>query len=64
MSAGSEGEDTLQKQAGDYEQIYRMLSFSNANASAAWWFPGGLRVEENSDYGIVRQDDKPRPAGL
>lgn len=59
-----EGEETLQKQAGDYEQIYRMLTFSNTNASAAWWFPGGYRVEENSDYGIVRQDDKPRPAGL
>lgn len=55
--------DTLARQALHFERSYDLFTRSHANGSAAWWFPSGLRVDENSDYGIVRQDGQPRPAG-
>ena len=39
-------------------------SKSGANGSAAWCYPGGLRLDENSDFGIVAPDGLPRPAAL
>ncbi|MER3473139.1 MAG: hypothetical protein C4335_03720 [Armatimonadota bacterium] len=45
-----------------YEWMYRMIEESRADGSAGWWFPGGLRVDENSDFGIVHPDGTLRPA--
>ena len=47
-----------------FENMYRMVVESRANGSAAWWFPGGFRVNENSDFGIFNPDGTPRPAAL
>lgn len=47
-----------------YEHMYRMVIWSGANGSAGWWFPGGFRVGENSDYGIMNPDGSPRPSAL
>lgn len=45
-----------------YRHCYSLFQASHANGSAAWWYPGGYRVDEKSDYGLVRQDAVPRPA--
>jgi len=50
---------------GDYYRLfYRMVLASKANGAACWWFPGGLRINENSDFGIFSPDGKPRPSAL
>lgn len=45
-----------------YEWMYRMIEESRGDGSAGWWFPGGLRVDENSDYGIISPDGTLRPS--
>ena len=47
-----------------YEHTYRMVTWSGASGSAGWWFPGGFRVGENSDYGFMNPDGTPRPSAL
>lgn len=58
----SYGQESLKLQAEHYKKNYEMFLRSHANGSAAWWWPGGFRVEEGSDYGLVHQDCEPRPA--
>jgi hypothetical protein len=53
--------DKLEYQAEFYERIYRMLIDSGADGIFWWWYPGGLRVNENSDYGIMNPDGSDRP---
>lgn len=45
-----------------YEWMYRMIEESRADGSAGWWFPGGYRTTEDSDYGIIHPDGALRPA--
>ncbi len=45
-----------------YEWMYRMAEESRADGTAGWWFPGGVRLSENSDYGIIHPDGSLRPA--
>jgi hypothetical protein len=54
----------IAEQARIYQHMYRMILDSDADGSAGWWFPGGLRIDENSDYGIANLDGTPRPAAL
>ncbi|HQK92959.1 MAG TPA: hypothetical protein PLD23_05620 [Armatimonadota bacterium] len=54
----------LDEQGRHYQNMLRMVLESGANGHAAWWYPGGFRVGENSDYGIIEQDGSPRPAAL
>jgi len=56
------GEAEKAQQGEYYRLFYRMLAESGANAGAGWWYPGGLRVDEQSDYGIMNPDCTPRPA--
>jgi len=49
-------------QAQYHERFYRMVLESGAHGTAPWWWPGGYRVEERSDYGIMNLDGTPRPA--
>jgi hypothetical protein len=49
-------------QAAYHENVYRVILDSGANGAAGWWWPGGLRVDENSDYGIIAPDGAARPA--
>lgn len=44
-----------------YQYFYRMIGLSRSNGSSAWWFPGGYRQNENSDYGILNPDGSDRP---
>lgn len=42
--------------AGYYRDFYRMLRESGADGVFFWWYPGGYRLNENSDYGILEPD--------
>ena len=39
-----------------YEDFYTMAYRSGANGTVCWWFPGGYRWNERSDYGILNPD--------
>jgi len=54
--------DRLQAQAQLYEALYRLMQISDADGAMGWWFPGGYRVDERSDFGIVNPDGTLRPA--
>ena len=45
-----------------YDNMYRLVLDSSAQGSAGWWFPGGYRLGEDSDYGIIFPDLTPRPS--
>ncbi len=54
--------ERLQAQAKLYDMMYRLMQVSDADGAMAWWFPGGYRVDERSDFGIVNPDGTLRPA--
>jgi len=56
-------EERLNAQAKLYDAIYRLIQISNADGAMGWWFPGGYRVGERSDFGIINPDGTIRPAG-
>jgi hypothetical protein len=49
-------------QAAYHELFYRVVLDAGASATAPWWWPGGYRVDEKSDFGIINPDGTPRPA--
>ena len=49
-------------QAAYHELFYRAVLDAGARATAPWWWPGGYRVDEKSDFGIINPDGTPRPA--
>jgi len=51
----------LEFQARYFSDFYRMLTDSNADGIFFWWYPGGYRLNEQSDYGIVNPDGTDRP---
>ncbi len=54
--------ERIAHQRNVWEWMYRMIEESRADGSAGWWFPGGFRVGENSDYGIIHPDGTLRPS--
>jgi len=56
MTRLSQNPDRLKFQAQFYRDFYRMLGESHVSGSVCWWFPGGFRVGENSDFGIINPD--------
>ena len=44
-----------------YRDFYRMMRISGVDGVFYWWYPGGLRVNEKSDYGIINPDGTDRP---
>ncbi len=56
----SYGEAAFTRQKNIYENMYRLVLDSFAQGSAGWWFPGGYRLGEHSDYGIFSPDMAPR----
>ena len=52
----------LQNQKREYESFYRMFIESGARGAAPWWLPGGFRLGENSDFGLIEPDGSERPA--
>lgn len=49
-------------QADYHELFHRMTVETGAGGLAPWWWPGGYRVNEQSDYGIINPDGTPRPS--
>jgi len=49
-------------QAREFTAFYDMLVRSGSNGVFWWWFPGGYRTNEVSDYGILNPDFTDRPA--
>lgn len=53
----------LVEKQGQYSALFhRMAVWSDAQGVAPWWWPGGYRVNERSDFGILDPDGRPRPA--
>ncbi len=50
----------LQFQADHYRAFYRMLIASRSDGVFFWWYPGGYRVGEASDFGIINPDGSDR----
>jgi len=48
------------KQAQIYRDMFQMVCESGSSGYMGWWFPGGVRIDENSDMGIVTQTREPR----
>jgi len=51
---------TLEACAGYTERFYRAGLAAGANGFSPWWFPGGYRADEKSDYGYMGPDGTPR----
>ena len=44
-----------------YTRFYKSVLRAGANGAICWWFPGGYRYGERSDYGIINPDRSWRP---
>ncbi len=52
----------IQKQGAYSERFYRTALAAGANGTVPWWWVGGYRADERSDFGIVGPDRTERPA--
>jgi len=59
-SAGGPAPAKLEFAAQFYRDFYRVLRESGADGIFFWWYPGGLRVNEQSDFGILNPDGTDR----
>lgn len=50
----------LEVSANYTERFYRAGLAAGANGFSPWWFPGGYRTDERSDYGFMGPDGTPR----
>ena len=48
-------------EASYYANFYRMMRESGADGVFFWWYPGGFRLGENSDFGVINPDGTDRP---
>jgi hypothetical protein len=51
----------LQYQRTEFDSFYSMFIESGARGAAPWWLPGGFRLGENSDFGVLEPDGSERP---
>ncbi len=55
----------LRTEAGElYQSLWDLIQRSGSNGGTGWWMPGGWRVDEDSDYGILNADGSSRPAAV
>jgi hypothetical protein len=47
-----------------WDSTLRLCADSGVAAAAGWWWPGGWRVDERSDFGVLEPDGTPREALL
>jgi hypothetical protein len=52
----------LEAQASYYDSLLSAWRSSCADGAVAWWWPGGWRTDEQSDFGLTEADGSPRPA--
>jgi hypothetical protein len=53
--------EKLAFQARYFGDFYRMMTESGADGIFSWWYPGGYRLNEQSDFGIIAPDGTDRP---
>jgi hypothetical protein len=53
--------EKLEFQARYFRDFYRMMTESGADGIFFWWYPGGYRLNEQSDFGIINPDGTDRP---
>lgn len=51
-------------QTAYFANMHRMFMDTDVSGGAGWWWPGGHRVDEDSDFGIINQDRSPRLAAI
>ncbi len=57
----SESSTAARRTAKIYAGFYRTILAAGGNGAICWWFPGGYRCGERSDYGIINPDRSWRP---
>lgn len=62
-NAASQNADAagLQTQANYYATMLRIAQKFGADGIFWWWYPGGFRANENSDFGLTNPDGSDRP---
>ncbi|MHB0997668.1 MAG: glycoside hydrolase 5 family protein [Armatimonadota bacterium] len=56
--------EKLDAQLDFYKNMIKLTMETGANGLTGWWWPGGFRLIENSDFGIIDPDGTPRPSAL
>jgi hypothetical protein len=56
QAAGQADPDLEERQAKFFEDFYKLLRVSDSDGVFFWWYPGGFRTNENSDFGIINPD--------
>ena len=56
QAAMTQDPDQLEVSAQFYRDFLTMVLKSRANGAVCWFYPGGYRVNERSDYGIIDPD--------
>ncbi|MBQ9357979.1 MAG: hypothetical protein IJT95_00350 [Abditibacteriota bacterium] len=56
------GDSYLEKEGLYYKGMGEFLAEARANGGLGWWYPGGYRTGEASDFGIISPDYTIRPA--
>jgi hypothetical protein len=51
-------------QTAYFANMHRMFMDTDVSGGAGWWWPGGHRVDEDSDFGIINMDRSPRLAAI
>jgi len=54
--------DAVVRQGRYEERFYRTALAAGANGTVPWWWVGGYRVDERSDFGILEPDRTERPS--
>ncbi|MCC7493812.1 MAG: hypothetical protein IT204_15765 [Fimbriimonadaceae bacterium] len=52
------------QQAAIWETMLQVINDSDGDAAAGWWWPGGWRLNELSDYGVLAPEGTPREAAV
>ncbi len=60
LNAGRPDPRKLEVAARFYADFHRMLRESGASGVFFWWYPGGFRANEQSDFGIINPDGTDR----
>ena len=56
--------ESLRNQAWIANTMMDIAADSGVDGTLVWWFPGGWRVNEQTDYGIFAPDGTARPAAM
>jgi hypothetical protein len=51
----------LEFQGRYFRDFYRLMRESGADGIFFWWYAGGWRLNENSDFGVINPDGTDRP---